>query len=84
MPVASVALVAEVADTSLAIDLGRKAAIYAAAGVAEYWVVDLGARLIHQHWSPQGDTYGRREEMAFGGRIEAATISGLQVDLAEL
>ena len=34
-------LLVEVADSTLRIDLGRKARIYADAGVAEYWVVDL-------------------------------------------
>jgi hypothetical protein len=38
---ASALLVIEVAVTSLAIDLGRKAALYAAADVPEYWVVDV-------------------------------------------
>lgn len=38
------ALVVEVADTSLAIDITRKAEKYAAANVPDYWVLDLAAR----------------------------------------
>jgi Uma2 family endonuclease len=34
-------LVVEVSETSLAFDRGRKADIYARAGVPEYWVVDV-------------------------------------------
>ena len=34
-------LVIEISVTSRAVDLGRKAAIYAAAGIPEYWVLDL-------------------------------------------
>ena len=34
-------LVIEVADTSVAFDLSRKAVLYGAAGVPEYWVLDL-------------------------------------------
>ena len=34
-------LLVEVADTSLALDRGEKAAVYARAGVREYWIVDL-------------------------------------------
>ena len=34
-------LVIEISETSRAVDLGRKAAIYAAAGIPEYWVLDL-------------------------------------------
>jgi Uma2 family endonuclease len=41
------ALVVEIADTSLAFDLTVKAALYARAGVREYWVLDvLGRRLL--------------------------------------
>jgi Uma2 family endonuclease len=36
-----VALLVEVADSSLAYDLGEKKAAYARAGIPEYWVVDL-------------------------------------------
>jgi len=35
------ALVVEVADSSLAFDIGEKASLYAAAGIADYWVLDL-------------------------------------------
>jgi Uma2 family endonuclease len=36
--------VVEIADFSLALDTGRKADLYAAAGVPDYWVIDLEAR----------------------------------------
>lgn len=39
-------LVAEVSDTSLRFNLTTKAALYARAGIPEYWVVDLDARRI--------------------------------------
>lgn len=39
-------LVVEVSDTSLAIDTGIKAQLYAAAGIADFWVVDLNNRLV--------------------------------------
>jgi Uma2 family endonuclease len=38
------ALVVEVSDTTLKIDLTEKAERYATAGVAEYWVLDLNSR----------------------------------------
>lgn len=34
-------LVVEVSDSTLAIDRGRKAALYARAGIADYWIVNL-------------------------------------------
>lgn len=39
-PTAAV-LIVEVADSSLAFDSGDKASLYAAAGITDYWVVDL-------------------------------------------
>ena len=48
VPVTSVALIVEVADSSAGRDTGEKAALYSLHGVPEYWVADVGARIIHQ------------------------------------
>lgn len=56
------ALVVEVANTSLAYDTGDKASLYAAAGIADYWVIDLEHRRLHVFRDPQPDParkYGR-------------------------
>lgn len=84
IPLSSLALVVEVADTTLRTDLGRKAKIYAREGVPEYWVVDVNASIIHQLWSPIDDAYTERREVAFGAAITAATITGLTVETATL
>jgi len=52
-----VLLVIEVADSSLAYDLGIKAPMYAAAGIAEYWVVDLTGRQMVVLREPQDGQY---------------------------
>lgn len=78
------ALVVEVADTTRKFDLEDKARVYATAGIPEYWVADVNARVIHQMWSPAGESYAERREVAFGERIEAATVHGLQVDTGAL
>jgi Uma2 family endonuclease len=82
IPGASVALLAEVAANTAGFDLNEKARAYAAAGIAEYWVVDVAARVIHQMWKPEGEASGERREVAFDCRIEAATIKGLAVETA--
>ncbi len=46
-------LVIEIAQTSHGIDLIRKPTIYAAAGVAQYWVVDLPADDVVVHTDPR-------------------------------
>lgn len=48
-----VALLMEVADSTLAYDLGEKAAIYAAARVREYWVADLNEGVLVVHHTPR-------------------------------
>ena len=48
-------LIVEVADTSLAYDTGEKASVYAAAGIADYWVIDVNNRNLHVFRNPQPD-----------------------------
>lgn len=80
IPVASVALVVEVSDSTLDYDLGEKLRIYAAAAISEYWVADVNARVIHQMWAPEGEAYAERRKVPFGEPVEAATIKGLAVE----
>ncbi|GAA0663521.1 Uma2 family endonuclease [Sphingomonas insulae] len=79
IPLASLAMVVEVADSTLDNDLGRKQAIYAGASVPEYWVVDVQGEIIHQMWKPEGEVYAQRRQIAFGQTIGAVTIAGLSV-----
>ncbi len=50
-------LVVEVSDTSVKFDLTVKARLYARAGIAEYWVVDIPARRIIVHRNAQDGQY---------------------------
>lgn len=50
-------LIVEVANSSQAYDLGIKARVYARAGVPQYWVVDLRARVVHEHRGPTDEGY---------------------------
>jgi len=50
-------LVAEVSATTQDYGLGAKAALYASAGIAEYWVLDLRDMRIVVHRYPAGDRY---------------------------
>jgi Uma2 family endonuclease len=47
------ALVVEVADSSLMLDRRFKAALYARAGLPEYWIVNLVDRVLEVHRDPQ-------------------------------
>lgn len=79
VPLATVALIVEVADATLANDLGRKAALYARAGVTEYWVVDVEGNVIHQMWHPGETGYAGKRELSFGNNIAAKTVPGICV-----
>ena len=48
-------LVVEVSDTSLWYDRNRKAATYAAAGIIDYWIVNLVDRQVEVHRNPVAD-----------------------------
>ena len=74
-------LLVEVSRTSRALDLGSKAAAYAAAGVAAYWVVDLVDDVVHVHSAPTPDGYDRREVQPFDEPLE---VLGLRVVPADL
>ncbi|MBY0458329.1 MAG: Uma2 family endonuclease [Gemmataceae bacterium] len=47
------AIVVEVSDTTLQIDLTEKAELYATAGIADYWVLDVSGRELHVFRDPQ-------------------------------
>ena len=49
---AEIAVLIEVSDTTLALDRGRKLRIYAAAGVAPYWIVNLVHRRVEVYDRP--------------------------------
>jgi Uma2 family endonuclease len=50
-------LVVEIADTTLTFDLTTKAALYARAGIVEYWVLDVPGRRLFVHRNPASGKY---------------------------
>lgn len=86
VPVETVALLIEVSDTTLETDLGRKADLYARAGVPEYWVIDLNENraLLHANPRSDGSGYDGQLDILFGEPLHAATIEGLTVETTGL
>ena len=80
VPIDSVAIVIEISDTTLRYDLGDKLALYANAGVPEYWVVDCRDQVIHQFWSPAGAGYAETRVLPVAGKISSVTIRDLEID----
>jgi Uma2 family endonuclease len=65
----SALLIVEVSDATLRYDRGRKASLYAAAGIADYWVLDLKARRLEVRRRPVPDVRRR-----FGFRYADRTV----------
>ena len=59
---ADVLLLVEAADSSLRYDRTVKVPLYARAGIAEYWIVDLQGQVVDAYQGPAGD--GCREKTA--------------------
>jgi Uma2 family endonuclease len=62
------ALIVEVSDTTLSSDRRRKGSLYARAGIADYWIVNLVARQLEVYRVPIPDARRR-----FGHRYSART-----------
>ncbi|WP_108664955.1 Uma2 family endonuclease [Euzebya rosea] len=75
------ALMVEVADSSLRRDLLVKAAIYAEAGVADYWVVDVIAEQVVVHRDPVDGVYQSVQRV---GSPEVLIGAGVDVPLGDL
>lgn len=84
VPLASVKLVVEVSDATLDFDTKRKLPLYARNGVAEYWIVDVNARMVHQMWAPEGETYAERREVSFGDPLTPVTLDLPAIDTRSL
>ena len=84
VPLETVALIVEVSDTTLDIDLGRKLRLYASAGVAEYWVVDVEGERVIRMCQPRGEVYGRSDEIRFGDSVSSVTVADLLIETDRL
>jgi Uma2 family endonuclease len=76
-------LVVEVAVSSLELDRA-KAEVYAEAGIAEYWIVDIAGRRIEVHREPRGAAYAVVSTGAAGDELAPVAIPGLTVRAADL
>lgn len=61
-------LVVEISDSTLGFDLTTKAALYARAGIADHWVLDVPARRLIVHRDPRNGLY---QSIAVYGEHEA-------------
>lgn len=78
---ADVLLLVEVADSSLRFDQNVKLPLYARAGIAELWIVDLQRRMLYVYRKPDGDAYGEMTTHQPGDQISLALVPEIVVTL---
>jgi Uma2 family endonuclease len=84
-------LIVEVSDSSLTLDRTEKASLYARAGIADYWILNLAERVLEVHREPApGSTalYGWRYRMvhrlAAGDVVSPLAAPRSQIPVARL
>ncbi|MFM7427411.1 MAG: Uma2 family endonuclease [Elainella sp.] len=75
--------VIEYSQTSIEKDLGIKAEIYAAAEIAEYWVVNLNENKLVMFREPIDGLYQSRQELA-SGQISPVAFADVAIEVARL
>lgn len=85
------ALVVEVALTSLALDRGEKASLYARAGVEDYWIVNLVDNILEVYGGPEADPnspygwrYGSVLTLSAGDRVRPLSVPNAEIRVADL
>jgi len=86
-----VRLVVEISDSTLSIDIRTKAHLYAAAGIPEYWVLDLNASKLHVFREPVADSTVQRgfrfasvRALTPGDQIAPLALPGSTIAVAEM
>lgn len=85
------ALVVEVADSSLAFDRDHKGSLYARAGLADYWIVNLAHRVLEVYREPVADAaaafgwcYARREVLHAHESVTPLGAPSVPIPVADL
>jgi Uma2 family endonuclease len=81
---ADVYLIIEVSDTTLSYDQGRKRALYARAGIPEYWIMDINGRRILRHTALAGGNYQAVTQFVPGDTIDSVTLPAIRLSVAAL
>ena len=82
---ADILLLIEVSDTSLEYDREVKRALYAEAGIVEYWILNLVDECLEVYRQPQPDgTYRDVQTLRRGQTVEIAALPGLTLAIDEM
>ncbi|HET7344087.1 MAG TPA: Uma2 family endonuclease [Methylomirabilota bacterium] len=85
------ALTVEVSDFTLALDRRHKGSLYARAGLEDYWIVNLGDRVVEVYREPIADSaapfgwrYAQRQVFDVSARVTPLALPGAGVLVAQL
>jgi len=81
---ADILLVIEVSDSTLAHDRGTKLPLYAAAGIAEAWIVDLAATTVERHTDPRDGQYRLITSARPGESLASTVLPALAIPVADI
>jgi Uma2 family endonuclease len=79
-----VLLLVEVAETSLGFDRTVKLALYARAGIREYWLADAATETVAVCRQPAGETYEDVRVVGIDGTLSPLAFPDLLIRVAEL
>ncbi len=77
-------LIIELAESSLALDRGKKLRLYASCGVPEYWIVNLPERSIEVYTQPSPGAYAHVERYEREQSIRLLAFDDVVVALADV
>lgn len=77
-------LLIEVSDTSIAVDRQVKLPLYARAGIAEVWLVDLAARCVEVYSQPAADGYQSIKKFYSPAKLSPQLLPEVTAALAEI
>jgi Uma2 family endonuclease len=77
-------LLVEVADSSLAYDVGEKCQLYAEAGIRDYWVIDIPNRVVHVHRDPSPRGYQIRRRLSASEQITPLLVDNVALGVARV
>ncbi len=77
-------LVIEVAESSLSFDRGVKRVMYATAGIAEYWLVDLRRKAVIVYREPNGGEYRDERRFSLGESWTSPALGGREVRVEDV
>ena len=77
-------LVIEIADSSLDFDRNTKANLYAAAGIQEYWIINLIDNRLEVYRQPNSDIYTEIRIISSQESIQLPQFSEIKIDLISI